>query len=95
MGFSTTDRANEDIYAIYLFGLEQFGFAQAERYGDELFNVFEILARQPHSARERKEYEPAYRVHIHGVHAIFYLIEGDDILIVRVLHASQDWRRHL
>ena len=95
MPYRTTQEANEDIYAIYVQGVMQFGADQAANYINEIFDTFEVISKFPLIARERFEYVPAYRVHPHNVHSIFYLVEDDDVLIVRVLHASRDWRRHL
>ena len=42
-------------------------------------------------AREKRELRPPVRFHPYGAHLIVYVVEGDDILIVRVLHGRQDW----
>ena len=94
MGYRLSTRADHDIRGIALFGTERFGIEQAARYHTELESVFEMLARHPMLAREQV-FRPPVRIHVHRSHAVVYLIEGDDVFIVRVLHASQDWRRHL
>jgi toxin ParE1/3/4 len=53
------------------------------------------MADNPHMARERAGFSPAVRLHPHQAHLIVYVAQGEDILIVRVLHGRQDWERHL
>ncbi|TPW26418.1 type II toxin-antitoxin system RelE/ParE family toxin [Martelella alba] len=92
MTYRLTRKAEGDLIAIYIAGVEGFGIAQAERYHAELGDVFDLLADNPYLARERTELSPPIRVHPHGSHIILYRIEDDSsILIVRVRHAREDW----
>ncbi len=95
MAYRTTIEADEDIVRIYVQGVTNFGAGQADAYFEGLFETFEILAVNPQMARERSELSPPVRIHPYGSHVVAYMIEGEDILIVRVLHGSQDWERHL
>jgi len=95
MGYRTTRQADQDIIDIYVRGVADFGFDQAERYHQGLVAAFELLAGNPHLARERTEFRPPIRLHPYQAHMIVYVGQGDDILIVRVLHGRQDWERHL
>lgn len=45
----------------------------------------------PEMARDRGEFDPAVRLHPSAEHLIIYRIEGNQLLILRVLGASQDW----
>ncbi|MDO8837434.1 MAG: type II toxin-antitoxin system RelE/ParE family toxin [Parvibaculum sp.] len=90
-----TAKADEDLIGIYLYGVETFGTAQAEAYFSGLEQCFELLAAQPLIARERPEFRPPVRFHFHRAHVVVYLIDGESVLIVRVLHGRQDWERHL
>ena len=95
MAYKTTLRADEDIVQIYAQGVAKFGAAQADAYFQGLFETFEILAGNPHLTRERPEFRPPVRIHPYGSHVIVYVIEGADVLIIRVLYGGQDWERHL
>lgn len=88
----TTTEADRELIEIYVFGAEQFGVQQSEQYLEGLFQTFDLLAENPHLARERRELNPPMRLHPYGAHMIDYTITGDDILIVRVLHGRQDWQ---
>lgn len=92
MTYRTTVEADRDIIEIYVLGAQQFGVAQSERYIDELFDTFELLAENPQMARERRELNPPMRLHPYHAHLIAYLVRDGDILIVRVLHGRQDWQ---
>lgn len=92
MTYRTTVEADRDIIEIYVLGAQQFGVAQSERYVDELFDTFELLAENPQMARERRELNPPMRLHPYHAHLIAYLVRDGDILIVRVLHGRQDWQ---
>jgi toxin ParE1/3/4 len=93
--YRTTLEADEDIVRIYIQGVANFGVDQADAYFEGLFETFEILAVNPQMARERSELSPSIRIHPYGSHVVAYMIDGEDILIVRILHGSQDWERHL
>ena len=93
--YKTTKRADNDIIEIYVRGVREFGFPQAERYHQRLIEVFELLALNPRMAAGRKDFEPTVRLHPYGSHLVFYRIEEHGILIVRVLHNRQDWISHL
>lgn len=91
MTYRTTKQADEDIVGLYLRGAQDFGEAAAERYVQGLFAVFELLAGNPHVARERRELTPPMRLHPYRSHLIAYALRDGGVLIVRVLHGRQDW----
>jgi toxin ParE1/3/4 len=69
-----------------------FGPAQARKYHDQLFDVFDLIAANPRIARERHELSPPMRIHPFKAHLIVYRIDDDgDIFIVRVRHGQEDW----
>lgn len=91
MSYKLSDAADIDIVSIYAEGVHQFGLAQADRYHDAIFDLFELFSESPRMARERVELSPPVRVHPFKAHVIIYQIEGDDILIIRVRHGREDW----
>ncbi len=93
MGYTLSRKAEEDIIAIFLHGVEQFGIKQAECYHDLLESTFGFLAEHPAAARERPEISPPVRVHPIKSHLIFYTIdEYEDIFIIRIRHSREDWQ---
>ncbi|MEQ8747706.1 type II toxin-antitoxin system RelE/ParE family toxin [Pyruvatibacter sp.] len=92
MAYKLTQKAEDDIIAVYLEGYALFGEAQADTYHAALEQVFRFLSDNPRAARERTEINPPVRCHPHGAHIIIYLIEeSGDVLILRVRHAREDW----
>lgn len=93
MGFRLTPEAEEDIVAIAEAGIRLFGPAQARRYHDELFDLFALIAANPHMAREREELSPPVRIHPFKAHLVVYVVNNDaDILVIRIRHGHEDWQ---
>jgi toxin ParE1/3/4 len=92
MPFRLSLAAEEDILGIAEESVRLFGRAQARKYHDELFAVFDLIAANPRMARERHELTPPIRVHAFKAHLVLYVIEEDGgILVVRVRHGHEDW----
>jgi toxin ParE1/3/4 len=92
MGFRLLSEADENLDTIAEQGIRLFGYSQARRYIHELNATFELLAANPHMARERHELSPPVRVHLHKAHLIIYRIEENgDILILALRHVHEDW----
>ncbi len=95
MPYKLTLEAEIDLIEIYRYGFRHFGETQAEEYFSELESCFQVLCETPLIGRERTEFSPPVRIHHHGRHLIIYLIQENQILIVRVLHDSMDVPEHL
>jgi toxin ParE1/3/4 len=93
--FELSRRADTDISAIYLYGCAEFGMAQADAYTDGLFATIRFLAETPYAARERREFRRPVRCFPFRSHLIVYAVEGDRVLILRILHGHQDTGRHI
>lgn len=91
MGYRLSKKAQSDILDIFVHGAHDFGFAQAEKYHAGLEDILDFLAEYPRAARERFEINPPVRIHPYKSHLIAYVIEGADILVIRVLHGREDW----
>jgi toxin ParE1/3/4 len=93
MGYVLSRKAEEEIIDIFLYGAQQFGVPQAERYHDLLGKAFQFLAENPEAARERTEIAPPVRIHPFETLLIFYVIDAnDDVFILRVRHGREDWQ---
>lgn len=84
-------RALDDLDDIWRYSAETWSIAQADRYVDELARMFETIAAMPTLARERGEFSPPVRIHVHEGHLIVYTIAGDHVSILRLLGGRQDW----
>jgi toxin ParE1/3/4 len=93
--FRLTRDAERDVQEIYLYTLERFGLAQAEAYASGLLARFAALATGPSLGRDFGDIHPGARRVNQKSHAVYYRIDADGILILRVLHQSMDPARHL
>jgi toxin ParE1/3/4 len=89
--YRLTPRALADLDDIWRFSAERWSVDHANGYVDELVRIFDLIAAVPTLARERREFTPPVRIHVHRAHLIVYLTEPDQILIVRLLGGRQDW----
>lgn len=87
--------AEADLAEIWQTGAARWGMAQAERYIDGLFVVFDLIARFPDLARERVEFTPPIRIHPTGSHLVIYRTDGPEVEIIRILHARQNLTAYL
>lgn len=92
-GYTLSKAAEEDLTAIALYTVQNFGVDQARVYRDSLLKSCSFLAEHPEASRLRTELDPPMRAHRHQSHIIFYKIDDNnrEILIVRVRHAQEDW----
>ncbi|HVZ29245.1 MAG TPA: type II toxin-antitoxin system RelE/ParE family toxin [Asticcacaulis sp.] len=90
--YRLSEAAERDYTTLYVFGLEQFGYPQAERYLDELEETFQRLAAFPEMGRLGMEFRPPVRIHVFRAHLIFFDIVDEGVLIQRIRHHTEDWQ---
>ncbi len=83
--------ASRDLYEIHSVGLGRYGPAPADAYLAKLFSTFEHIAQWPFAARERLSVRPSIRLFRRDAHNILYRVEGETVLILRVLHHNANW----
>lgn len=84
--------AAEDVFNIYLDGLELFGDRQAQSYHDEMERVFDMIATYPEAGRSRDSVAAHIRIMPFRSHIIVYRPDPEDhIRILRVRHSAEDW----
>jgi toxin ParE1/3/4 len=95
--------AEQDFRSILDWTMQQFGAAQARRYGDTLVAAITALADGPSPLgwKLRDDVAPGLRIlHVarqgrRGRHILLYRARGDGIIeIVRILHDAMDIERH-
>lgn len=82
--------AEEDIYQIARYTIQQFGVTQAKKYHNELKQTFELLARAPWIGRECNWVCDGMRRFEFKKHSIYYLSKNDTLFIARLIHHSMD-----
>ena len=84
-------QAIADLDDIWRFSAEKWSIEQADRYIDDLARMFVTIAAMPTLARERSEFKPPVRIHVHESHLIVYTIAEEHVTILRLLGGRQDW----
>ncbi len=90
-----TPAARADMVAIDEWGYQQFGDEVADGYSRRLSDAFDQLADYPMSGKATPEYGKAHRCLVHNRHRIYYEMQDDIVLIVRILHHAMDAARAL
>tara|TARA_E500000331_G_C16773901_1_gene505032 strand:- start:84 stop:380 length:297 start_codon:yes stop_codon:yes gene_type:complete len=88
-------QASIDIDEMYLYGFITFGEDQADLYSEKIKNCLQTLQQNPEIGRLETRVNPAVRRFDIERHVIFYDLTDTDIVIVRIIHCSTDFIRHL
>lgn len=83
--YRLTPQAEEDLYRIWLRGLEEFGEAQADVYYANFFTRFEQLVKTPYLYPAVDDIRQGYRRSVCGVDSIYYRVVGVDVEIMRIV----------
>ncbi len=92
--YHQSSRAHAYLAEIADYNIETFGIEQAHRYRDQLEACFQNLAENPKLGRSAGQLAPELRRFEHQSHIVFYVPDGEGVLIVRLLHESMDVPRH-
>ncbi len=84
-----------DLDSIFEYGVQQFGFARADRYLEHLIERIEGAAIFPLASKAYHGRRRAYRRIGYHSHFIYFRIADDTLDIVRVLHKRMSQSHHL
>ena len=84
--YRLTRRAENDLLEAFLFGLDRFGEAQAQRYQLGFERCFGMLAENPGLGRPADLIAVGLRRHEHASHVVLYEPDAEGVLIVAVVH---------
>jgi toxin ParE1/3/4 len=90
-----TEIARADIASIRRYSTRTWGRDHATKYMDALRDTMKGLVRGTVVTRARDDLRPATQMATSGRHTIFFEADESRILVVRVLHDSMDYPRHL
>jgi len=88
-------RAQADLDEIRDYSVGHFGALRAIAYLDAIEQAFRRIASFPEVGAPHPTLQPPVRVLACQRHRVFYAVEGEVILILRVLHGAMDAERHL
>lgn len=92
--YRLTKEADKDLVDIYEYGIFNFGLKKAQTYLLGLHQCFQSLADVPSVGRSADELASKLRRFEYQSHVVFYQVECDGVLIVRVLRSEMDFKRH-
>lgn len=87
--YSLSKQARQDIDEI-LMHIAADNVDAAERFNENLVELFAKLGDNPHSGRERPDLKERMRYFPTGSYLVFYRIWAGRVAIVRVLHSARD-----
>ena len=94
-GYVLTLRARADLQAIWIYTADRWNVGQADRYIRQICQIMEFVAADPRRGRPCDYIRAGYLKYPAGSHILFFKQRQDDIIIVRILHQSMDFERHL
>ncbi|MDP4026604.1 type II toxin-antitoxin system RelE/ParE family toxin [Methylobacterium sp. NEAU 140] len=84
--YTLTQRAEADLFDIFVYGYRQFGVRQAEAYAASLEHAFRLLADNPGLGRKAEAIRAGVRRHECASHVILYEPADSGVLILAVVH---------
>lgn len=93
--YKLTPRARQDIEAVWLYSLQEWGAEQTNRYIDDLATAFEFLADSPKAGTNCENIRAGYRKYPVIRHVVYYRETSYGIEVVRVLHDRMLASRYL
>ena len=83
--FRLTKLAEEDLVSIAAYGDEVYGEDRSDAYREQLKKRFELISEKPLLFPAVDHIRAGYRRSVCGVHSIYYRIENEGVVIVRIL----------
>lgn len=77
--------ADADLERLYDWGIDRYGMSAADQYYDGLLARFSQIADTPQLWQEVEHIRAGYRRSVYVAHSIYYRIEDNGVLIVRIL----------
>ena len=92
--YKLSPEAENDLYRIWLYGLERWGVDAADRYYAAFFERFEAIAANPQQYSSVDEIQKGYRRCVFGKDSVYYRVEGDEIEVMAII-GQQDLKAWL
>ena len=77
--------AKDDLIRIHQYGMARFGEIQADRYFEQLFEYFDIIAQRPYSFESVDYIKTGYRRCTCGADSIYYRLNDDMVEIMAII----------
>jgi toxin ParE1/3/4 len=90
MAHRLAPEAEADLDELWFYIASNGSVDAADRFVDALTTRFFLLATHTRAGRQRNDFSAGLRMFPVGDYVVLYRVEGDDVLIVRVVRGSQD-----
>lgn len=87
--------ARVDLVEIRKYSIAEFGADVADAYFRGFNKAFSLLRERPFAGAGQPELAEGLRRYVHRRHRIFYRVDDDLVLIVRIIHHAQNARQAL
>jgi toxin ParE1/3/4 len=88
-------KAIADLEGIWLYTADKWSIDQADRYYNLIIDEIHFICKNPNTGKSMEFVRKGYRASKVKSHLVFYKMEKDTILIVRVLHEHMDIENRL
>jgi toxin ParE1/3/4 len=95
LSYTLTQLATDDLVSITTYTRRTWGDEQASSYYDQIIAQLELIAETPFAAASCDRIKTGYRRKQVGMHMVYFYIDGDRIVVARILHGHMDPQRHL
>jgi toxin ParE1/3/4 len=85
--------AEDDVRNILNYSLQEWGFDEYTRLSNAILNAFETLARYPEIGSSRPDTPRHMRSFPIDPYVLFYFLDGEIIVIARVIHHRRDVKK--
>ena len=83
--YRLSNAAKEDLIRIHHFGIERFGINQADKYFNNFFEYFDIVAQRPFSFESVDYIKKGYRRCVCGSDTIYFRVQEDLVEIMAII----------
>lgn len=88
--YKLSNTAKEDLIRIYRYGAKKFGETQAEKYFNNFFEYFDVIAENPYSFEAVDYIRTGYRRCVCGSDSIFYRVNSKKVVEIMTIIGHQD-----
>lgn len=89
-----SNAAKEDLIRIHQYGVRTFGETLADKYFDDLFKQFEVIAKRPFAFEAVDYIKKGYRRSVCGVDTIYFRVNNELVEIMAII-GKQDFLANL
>lgn len=86
--------AQGDVADILLYTLQRWGEEQQDRYAAALDKGLLLIQENPEIGRGRPDLFPGCRSYRVREHIVYYALQGETVVVFRLLHGRMDATRH-